>query len=370
LRHLTLSVKDAAPDLVDGYRWREFLQKFIRLRTFDFAFRFDHDSTINVESPRVEEFRSDFWWHEKKWFVSAYPKSIFTVPRFSPSNIELLKPPSPPIWTTAFDITTCYENLKTVVFDPHIARQCQTLKPVCYKNVEHIRYFNVNRSILEPTIHVPLLKMSFDLSRVTSIDIDADTQPALSDFLQLIQSMDQLRKISLLFSSEFLRRLPPLPQIRHLTLYINQKHRAHFHKNLNGLCRVFHAIEYLEIPAPVSLNIVHKLSRKMKHLGVIIISFNDYFLLKSEMENCVFPSSINWSIVDNQYVGFWINVSEHHCDMKSDIPIKRAECSVNVSYVKVRSRDDSLPSIPTCIVCILGCLWLMCKCCCCGTSDC
>lgn len=80
LKHLELEIK-GLDDLVDGERWQILTNSLI---TFNFKFNI----RVPLNDQFLDSFRTLFWLEEKQWFVAYEDQHLFSVPHFSPKQIQ------------------------------------------------------------------------------------------------------------------------------------------------------------------------------------------------------------------------------------------------------------------------------------------
>jgi hypothetical protein len=320
LQHLILSTLNTDVDIADGDAWKEFLSTFEQLHRFDFRFSFAFDGTLDVTSERIEAFKSNYWRNEKKWYVTVNPHSVCSVPHFSPHKIELLlsRYPSHYIWTTAPSQHLCYENTKTVIFDGNSLQKSQREKNIYYKNVEHITRFNFSDKDdpFQPIIDLPLIKTTFNLSRVIVFEgVPAKTSTMFLDYIALLP---RLQEIHFHYSPKLFQNVPLLSNIRRVRIWINEQDQTYFNRDLDELCRVFNYVEHLHLMRRIDNQKIYYLIQRLNHLcSIAVLCKPDDEILTNlnqwnAQETILSLSSIYCNVADSELIAFWIDTSQKH----------------------------------------------------------
>lgn len=76
---------------IDGYQWKDFLNKLIYLKTFSCSIRYrfkinEDNQLIQIENQLLKSFSTDFWLKEKKYFFNTY--STISIPDQRFGNIN------------------------------------------------------------------------------------------------------------------------------------------------------------------------------------------------------------------------------------------------------------------------------------------
>ena len=129
LRHLHLVMK-GDDDLLDGHQWQTLISGF---STFNFKFILGSALTPNS----LQCFQTPFWLEEKHWYVAFQSNSLFSIPYFAPTHLEI--PLRSPIHHTAPDTTYFLQHLSEI----RIANICS------YKltHLAHIKILDISRSL-------------------------------------------------------------------------------------------------------------------------------------------------------------------------------------------------------------------------------
>jgi hypothetical protein len=317
---LTLSGEINDVDLVNGNLWKEYLSTYTSLRTFDFYFLFSFGEHLDVTNERVKTFKSDYWCIEKKWYVTFNPNSVFTVPHFSPHKIELLYPrdPSHYIWTTAPSDDLCIQNTKTVIFDNRSLAKSQKEKKIYYKNVEHIDWqsFPGKDDQTQPIIDLPLIRTTFDLSRV--IIFEGVPTKNSTIFLDYIALLPRLEEIRFHYTRKLFHKVPTLPNIRRLRFSLEERDEINFMLNIDDLCRVFYRVEHIHLMTWMEKEVIGYLIRRLKHLCSIVVfcqpdcEMLTYVQQWNEQETRLSLSLVYGDFSCNKLVAFWIDTSQKH----------------------------------------------------------
>jgi hypothetical protein len=252
LKHLELEIK-GDNDLVDGQRWEPLMSHLI---TFDFRFQITNypSSTINTHIP--DSFRSLFWLEQKHWFVAFDDQrsTIFTVPRFAPSNIIYSQNYQPLLCTSSELCLDQYVHCLTL----------QLLNPSVY------RFTNVTSLVLE-----------------TEENAIKSSSPSFAD---LVQYMPHLHSLSFwkLSPLAYLASDVAIEKIRILNL------RGTFQPPLKikGLCTLFPRLERLSIMITCRQDLFLLIDR-LKYLSIAKFEF--------DQSSSIFGTSIRSSQVTREW---------------------------------------------------------------------
>ena len=80
LRHLEL-VSHCDNDVIDGHRWHK---KVNKLDTFNFMFYISDE----LQSRKLDSFRTPFWLNKKRWYVAYTDGLLFSVPHFIQTEVN------------------------------------------------------------------------------------------------------------------------------------------------------------------------------------------------------------------------------------------------------------------------------------------
>lgn len=77
LEYLSIETLTRDEDYINGYEWENLLKKFIYLKNVMFSIRYrfkinDDDNQQLKENYLLNSFSTEFWLHQKKWFINCY----------------------------------------------------------------------------------------------------------------------------------------------------------------------------------------------------------------------------------------------------------------------------------------------------------
>ncbi|CAF0840521.1 unnamed protein product [Adineta steineri] len=262
LQHLCLELH-GSQDLFDGYRWQNLTCNFI---TFNFKFKTQHHLNRNA----IESYLTPFWLEEKHWYVGYNSYCIFSIPYFSPDELDMSQHTI--FLSSAPDLT--------------LLNRCVNKISLGENEFKFDGYF--------PSINTLQIRLPVSLSFLTSI-IDLDQIKHLSllslhdilRYLPLEDAMPQLHELSICnrVDIDTINRIPNhrFVQIDKLKIFIYGQHSEYI---IEKLIQLFPNINHLHCTLKcVPEQIMYRCINGFKYL-----SYASFYL-----SVCVFVNKNDWN---------------------------------------------------------------------------
>jgi hypothetical protein len=265
LKHLKIK-GTGNTDLVDGLKWQPLVSHLT-------TFTFDFNISSQINSNRLDTFRSAFWLVEKRWVIvfDKQRSHLFTAPLFASQNIDF------PLCTMFYHSSA--SNIEQVIneYIKVLSIQDSTASPTqCYQRVKSLQLYcsNISFATLQLIVNLTTVEHLLIGNTILSLSNMVDHWAMLMPCLHRLTIDDA--DLLLYFNPK-----PIFKQIRTLKLtYTNNRIPAASPTDLPNLCRLFSNVEHLTMRINSFQDMTYVIDG-LKHLSSVTFNMKYFYNISS-----------------------------------------------------------------------------------------